>query len=127
MRIHIFGASGSGTTTIGKALEEKFSIKHFDTDDFYWEPTNPKFQLKRDIAERIRLMELEFAKYENWVLTGSLCGWGDVFIESFDLVVFLYLQKEIRLHRLVERETNLHGIEAVSEGGIMHKGYNDFL
>lgn len=33
-RIHILGASGSGTTTLGKALSDKLRYKHFDTDNY---------------------------------------------------------------------------------------------
>lgn len=32
-RVHIFGASGSGTTTIAKAVSEKLNYKHFE---FYY-------------------------------------------------------------------------------------------
>ena len=34
-RIHLFGASGSGTTTLGVALAERLAIAHFDSDNFY--------------------------------------------------------------------------------------------
>jgi adenylate kinase family enzyme len=32
-RIHILGASGSGTTTLGRALGEHLQYPHFDTGD----------------------------------------------------------------------------------------------
>jgi len=35
-RIHILGASGSGTTTLGRALAERLQCPHFDTDDYFW-------------------------------------------------------------------------------------------
>ena len=38
-RIHILGASGSGTTTLGRALAERLQCRHFDTDDYFWLPT----------------------------------------------------------------------------------------
>jgi adenylate kinase family enzyme len=38
-RIHILGASGSGTTTLAKALANELGYKHFDTDDYYWIPS----------------------------------------------------------------------------------------
>ena len=31
--IHIFGASGSGTTTIAKAVSERLGYAHFDSDN----------------------------------------------------------------------------------------------
>ena len=35
-RIHILGAAGSGTTTLGRALAERLQCPHFDTDDYFW-------------------------------------------------------------------------------------------
>jgi adenylate kinase family enzyme len=34
-RVHILGASGSGTTTLGMALSARFGYAQLDTDDFY--------------------------------------------------------------------------------------------
>ena len=42
-RLHVFGASGSGTTTFGRAWAARFGHTHLDTDDFYWMPTKPAF------------------------------------------------------------------------------------
>lgn len=61
MRIHIFGASGSGTTTLGRELSSRLGIVHLDTDDYYWFPTDPPFTAKRPIAERIELLKNELA------------------------------------------------------------------
>jgi len=52
MKILIFGASGSGTTTIGKALVEILDCIHLDGDDYYWEQTTPPFQVKISSAQR---------------------------------------------------------------------------
>jgi cytidylate kinase len=46
-RIHVFGASGSGTTSLTTALAAKHDHRHFDTDEFYWFPTDPPYQHKR--------------------------------------------------------------------------------
>ena len=40
--IHIFGAAGSGTTTLGSKISSKLGYKHMDTDDYYWIPTKPR-------------------------------------------------------------------------------------
>ena len=53
-RIHITGASCSGATTLGAAVAERLSVPYFDTDDFYWYPSRPKFERKRPVKERIR-------------------------------------------------------------------------
>ena len=51
------GASGSGTSTLARGLANAFDSQAFDTDDFYWKPTDPPFTLKRPVADRIALME----------------------------------------------------------------------
>ena len=33
--IIVFGASGSGCTTLGRALARQLNFEHFDTDDFF--------------------------------------------------------------------------------------------
>ncbi len=46
-RVHITGAAGSGTTTLGKALAQRWRCRQFDTDDFLWEPGDPPYQAVR--------------------------------------------------------------------------------
>ena len=40
-RIHVFGASGAGVTTLGRALADALGTPHHDTDDYFWLPTTP--------------------------------------------------------------------------------------
>jgi len=130
-RIHILGASGSGTTTLGKALAQRLTLRHFDTDDYFWRPTAPPFQHKLRRAERQALLEADLGRHHGrhhgWVLSGSLCGWGDMFIPLFDLVVFLWVPREIRLSRLRERERERYGDEAIALGGPLYDETNRFL
>jgi len=51
--VHITGASGSGTTTLGRALAERLGWMHLDTDDFYWLPTDPPYREKRPAETRL--------------------------------------------------------------------------
>ena len=88
-RIHITGASGAGTTTLGKHLANALRCAHFDSDDFHWLPTDPPFQTKRDIPERIRLLQDSLNGNDAWVLSGSLVGWGDPLIPGFTAVVLV--------------------------------------
>ena len=64
---------------------------------------------------------------ERWVLSGSLCGWGDVAIPFFDLVVFLWVPPEIRITRLKRREIDKFGIEALSPEGKMYENHQAFI
>ena len=61
-----------------------------------------------------------------WVLSGSACGWGDVFIPLFDLVIYLWLPQDVRLERLRRREHALYGDDLLP-GGSMHEAHQKFL
>ena len=125
-RIHIFGASGAGTSTLAKALCKKLGATHLDTDDFFWEKTNPPYTIERSVEKRIELIQQKISGNTNWILSGSLCGWGDVFIPHFDLVIFLYLPPEIRLERLKKREFERYGTQ-ILQGGKLHSKSQEFL
>ena len=125
MRIHIFGASGSGTTTLGRALAEALGIDHFDTDDFYWERTDPPFTLKRPVEERRRLLRRRLLQSEAWTLSGSLVNWAEGIDTLYTHVVLLRLQPDIRLARLTVREMERYGARALP--GDMHENVQEFL
>jgi len=109
MKIHIFGASGSGTTTLGKALHKKLGYRHLDADDYYWEKTNPPFQIKIPKQKRNQLILNDFKAQKNCIISGSMVSWGTEWSRAFDLYVFLYLPAKIRLQRLKEREVERYG------------------
>lgn len=104
MRIHITGASGSGTSTLGAALANHLCVAHFDADDFYWLPTVPPYTAKRDPAERLSALVSALGAEDSSILSGSLVKWGIEVEDSFDLIVFLYLDASIRVERLRKRE-----------------------
>jgi adenylate kinase family enzyme len=125
--IHILGASGSGTSTLGDALARSFGYIHLDTDDYFWEPTEPPFQQTRERQQRQALLGAALDAHPRWVLSGSLCGWGDIFIPRFDLVIFLCVPQEIRMARLKAREQRRFGKAALAPGGGMHAAHMSFL
>jgi adenylate kinase family enzyme len=117
-RIHVMGASGSGVTTLGRALADALALPHHDSDDYLWLPTTPPYRQLRDIPERLRLMREMFLPRSDWVLSGGVNGWGDELIPCFDLVVFVLTPREIRLRRLRAREAVHFGADAVAPGGL---------
>ena len=126
-RIHLLGASGAGTTTLGRALAQHLGRPHFDTDDYFWLPTEPKFEKIRDRAERQALLGNHLERHRGWVLSGSLCGWGDLFIPRFELVIFCAVPSEVRLARLRARERERYGDDAIAPGGHLRAKYEAFL
>jgi len=125
-RIHIFGASGSGTTTIGKLVSEKLGYKHFDSDDYFWVKTEDPFTVRREQMERIEMLEADLSSCDEWVLSGSVVGWWDDIHSKFDLVVFVYVPRDIRLARLEKREYGRYG-DAFLAGGSKYESSQAFL
>lgn len=126
-RIHITGASGAGTTTLGRALADRLGIPQHDSDDYFWEPTIPPYRRARPAEDRLRLMQEVFLPRADWILSGSVAGWMEAVTHHFDLVVFLFTPTEVRLARLRDRETRHFGAEAVGPGGWRQQETVDFL
>lgn len=125
-RVHLTGASGVGTTTLGRALASAWSVPHADTDDYYWVPTTPPYTTPREPAERLRLMRELFLARDAWVLSGSLSGWGNPVLEHVDLVVFMSLDPNLRLARLREREARRYG-PRIEHGGDLEDAHREFM
>jgi adenylate kinase family enzyme len=125
--IHVTGASGSGVTTLGRALADALALPHHDTDDYFWQPTTPPYRRQREPADRLRLMREMFLPRADWVLSGGLDGWGDAIIAHFNLVVFLFAPQEVRMRRLRAREATHFGADAVAPGGWRHEETTSFI
>jgi len=126
LKIHITGASGSGVTTLGKALAECLSVQCFDADDFYWKPTNPPYQDKLPVTERQQRLLEAIQDCEGWIVAGSMDSWGEPILQLMDVVIFLYVSSEIRIQRLRQREAKRYG-QRLLPGGDMHEQHNEFL
>ncbi|HCA28648.1 MAG TPA: shikimate kinase [Ruminococcaceae bacterium] len=124
--IHIVGASGAGTTTLGQALEREYGYKWLDTDGFFWMPTDPPFVKSLPHEERVKLLTAAMEEHPKCVISGSLCGWGDAFIPKFDLVIFVDTPTDIRIKRLERREFERFG-ERIRKGGDMYENHVGFI
>lgn len=125
-RLFIMGASGSGTTTLGRAIANEWAVPHADADDYFWQPTSPPYRDKRAPSERLSLMREVFLPRSAWVLSGSIMGWGEELVENFDAVVLLTLDPESRMARLQARET-VRSRGLAPTGGIDHAAHEEFL
>lgn len=125
-RIHVFGAAGSGTSTLGRILAARWSLPYFDTDDYYWQPTDPPYTIRQDPDQRLPRLQADLAGQEGWVISGSLCGWGDPLMLDCTLAVFTRLPNEIRMARLIAREQARFGPE-IAPGGAMHEQHRQFI
>lgn len=104
MRILITGASGSGTTTLASHCATQWGWQHVDADDYYWLPTTPPYQQVRNADERLNMILRTLSGAPDSVVSGSVMNWGLSLEDSFDLIVFVYLDARIRVERLRKRE-----------------------
>jgi len=126
MHVYIFGASGSGTTTLGKAISAELNIPLFEIDDYYWEKTGPPFSRVRSRQQRIELLSSALKTHKSWVMSGSMMGWGDYLIPEIDLAIYLYLPYELRMKRLLSREKARYG-NRIDEGNDMYLQHKEFI
>jgi adenylate kinase family enzyme len=109
MKILIFGASGCGTTTLGKEIAKSTSFVHLDADDYYWQKTTPPFIEKIPLDKRNENLKRDFKRFKNVVVSGSMVSWGKEWETAFDLAVFIRLENNERIKRLKKREIERYG------------------
>jgi adenylate kinase family enzyme len=125
-RIHILGASGTGTTTLGAALADSLGCIHADADTFYWLPTDPPFTTPRPREARLALLLSRIKKATSWVFSGSAISWAMPLERLYDLVVFLRLDPVLRMERLRRREIADYGAR-IEPGGDMELASRQFF
>ncbi|MBU6342335.1 MAG: adenylate kinase [Bacteroidetes bacterium] len=126
MKIHLLGASGSGVSTLGKALASRLQLDYFDSDAYFWAPSEPPFSQRREPSERNRLVMQDLQSSQGWVLGGSILNWGGAIFPPFDLIVFLYLPLELRMKRLEAREFARYG-SVIYEDPERNRLFREFL
>jgi len=125
-RICIIGASGTGKTTLGKAIAQRLHIPFFDGDDYYHLPTDPPFQKQRGADERCTMIQQDLGGCESWVLSGGVAAWVPAPALDYTLLIFLYLPPAVRIDRLRRRERELYG-RRILDGGDMARGHTEFM
>lgn len=122
MKIQIIGGSGTGKSTLGKYISEKEQIKWIDTDNYLWKDNF--FTENFKVEERKEMYQRDMATYNEYVASGSIFSWDPDGFRNRDLLVFLFLDENVRMERLLKRES-----ERKSQFWQMKTGENtnDFL
>lgn len=97
-----------------------------DTDDYFWEKTNPPYIAPRPVSERLRLMKNDINAHENVVIAGSLVDWGDELIFLFTLAIRVITPTSIRIERIKRREYKRFG-SRIEAGGDLHEAHIKFI
>jgi AAA domain len=118
-RIHILGASGSGTSTLGSALARRLGVSHTDADSLYWVPTDPPYTTPRPPEDRQALLLRTLPTNGHWVFSGAATKWAAPLESHYDLVVFLRLDPAIRMDRLRRREATRFGTRILPGGDMV--------
>ena len=126
IKINIIGASGTGKSTLAKAVADKIECAHFDSDYYFHYPTDPPFQKQRPPRDRLSLLMADLTQHRSWVLSGGAGVWDPPPPVQYSLVVFLYLPPTIRLERLRSRERYLYG-SRVEAGGDLDTDHKEFM
>ncbi len=126
MRVHLLGPSGSGTTTLGKALSAETGVPLLDSDDYFWLPTEPPFMRKRPTEERIALLAADAKPEGDWIVSGSMMGWGDFLIPDLELAIYVWKPADLRKARLEWRERERFG-PSVDPGGPLRRQFETFI
>jgi adenylate kinase family enzyme len=126
MKIHLFGASGSGVTTTGEALAEATGFPYFDSDAYFWLPSEPPFRDQRPAEERNRMILSDLQRHPAWIFGGSAVSWGAFRRDAFDLAVFLWIPPDLRLARLRRRELDRYG-DVIHRDPDRKAQYDEFL
>ena len=121
MGIIIFGASGAGSTTLGKEVAARLNFQYLDIDDYLWRwdmeiPITVTFPHE----ERTRNLMSAIQKYPEFVLSGTIFNDQELFEPLFNLAVFVSTPAEVCAKRVYTREQARWG-ERVLPGGDMYK------
>lgn len=123
----IIGPSGSGKTTLGKIVAEKLGYPYFDVDDYIWKKNieNPYSQMYTK-DEKISRLSNAIARYDFFVMAGSMSSFHYAFDDKFALMVFIYVEPEVRVERVHKRAIERFG-DRVLEGGDMYESHMKFM
>jgi adenylate kinase family enzyme len=124
--IHILGAPGSGTTSLGRALARSLGWIYLDTDRYTWADTPIPFTVENNHAARRRLLQTDLVDDNNYVIAGSMCGWGDCVVPHLSLAIYIDTPDDVRADRIHRRGLRDYG-ERILPGGDMHKTHIDFI
>lgn len=121
MGIIIFGASGAGSTTLGKEVAQQLNFQYLDIDDYLWcWDTEIPLTSTRSQAERTENMMNDIKKHPKFVISGTIFNDRNLFHPLLDIAVFISTPAEVCAERVLTREHARWG-KRVLPGGDMYK------
>lgn len=99
-RVAVVGSSGSGKTTVARAIARALSIPHLELDSVYHQPNWR--ELPSDVfRDAVR----SFADRDSWIIDGNYArhGIADIVWPRADTIVWLDLSRSQTMRRIVPR------------------------
>ena len=128
MGILICGLNGSGKSTIGRKLAERLSYRFIDIEYIYFQKSDLsyKYDYSRKEDEVIKILEEETSEDRRFVLTSVIGDFGNRFLSTLDVIVYIEAEREERLRRVFSRSYEEYG-ERMLPGGDLYEKENSFL
>ncbi len=124
--ILIFGANGSGKTTIGKALAQKLNWKHMDIENYVFLPSHLPYTKQRSRENCLRLMHADVQQCHGFVLSAVTFSWDAALLSHLRLAAYLSAPVTLRRARIMQRAMQQHGAR-VCPGGDMYEQQQRFV
>ncbi|GCE31830.1 hypothetical protein KDA_73140 [Dictyobacter alpinus] len=99
LKIHLIGGPGSGKTTLGAQLGERFNIPHYDLDQIGWKHGMGPLSLY--VREALTIL-----KQPGWVTEGNYLFWTDPLLHEADCIVLLDIPLALALWRVLYRHVD---------------------
>ncbi|MEI7777143.1 MAG: hypothetical protein WCI52_00890 [bacterium] len=84
-KIIIIGDAGRGKTTLASRLSTKLGVKHYSTDDFYYEIKFTKPRNREEALGKIRKIYRE----DTWIVEGTTQWLLEDGLDSSDVIIYL--------------------------------------
>ena len=121
MGIIVFGASGAGSTTLGKEVAGRLNFQHLDIDDYLWRwDTEIPFTVTHPPEERTEHLMSAIKKHPKFVISGTIFSDRKLFHPLLDIAVFISTPVQVCAKRVRAREHARWG-ERILPGGDMYK------
>ncbi|MBT6144673.1 MAG: hypothetical protein HOH74_04545 [Gemmatimonadetes bacterium] len=101
-RLYIFGGPASGKTCLAERLSAERGLPHIQLDALFWDNDSGRFDVRRDPAERDRLLA-EAVSAERWIIDGVYWKWCGPVFDRAEQVICLDVPRWQRHWRLARR------------------------
>lgn len=126
--IIIFGAMGTGKTTLGRELAQQLNFQHFDLDDYHyrWDTEIPYTVSYTKEHKTERLMN-DISQFPHFVMSGQMWSIRKTFNPLFDVAVFITAPTEICVERYRLRALKRWGNRVLLGGDMYEFNLNSLI